>query len=263
MDRSFRHVSKYRSICAQCRTRLFTRRPFARSISMSMPKAADPSDSSPQTPVNAQASSSRGAGSINPPADPSALPSVTPSNVASQANQDQSPSTPASTGQAVNSNNFVADSPSINSAKIDSIGRMVGDNSSRSTIGVGAVRQPHHLHVYSTKHNTHITLTSPSRQPLISVSSGTIGFRKAMRGSYDAAYQLGSYVMGRIQQQGLLTQIHQLEVVLRDFGPGREAVTKILLGSEGKNIRGLVVRVCDATRLKFGGTRGKKPRRLG
>lgn len=69
--------------------------------------------------------------------------------------------------------------------------------------------------------------------------------------------------MGRIQQQGLLAQIQHLEVVLRDFGPGRDAVSKILLGSEGRNLRGRVVRVSDCTRLKFGGTRSKKPRRLG
>lgn len=69
--------------------------------------------------------------------------------------------------------------------------------------------------------------------------------------------------MGMIQQKGLLREIHGLEVVLRDFGPGREAIQKILLGSEGKAIRGRVLRVMDATRLKFGGTRGKKPRRLG
>lgn len=68
--------------------------------------------------------------------------------------------------------------------------------------------------------------------------------------------------MGRIQQQGLLTQIQSLEVVLRDFGPGREAVSKILLGSEGRNLRGRVVRVCDATKLKFGGTRSKNRRRI-
>lgn len=69
--------------------------------------------------------------------------------------------------------------------------------------------------------------------------------------------------MGRIQTQGLLAKISSMEVILRDFGPGREAVTKILLGAEGKNVRSTIVRVMDATRLKFGGTRGKKPRRLG
>ena len=69
--------------------------------------------------------------------------------------------------------------------------------------------------------------------------------------------------MGRIQAQGLLAKITSMEIVLRDFGPGREAVTKILLGSEGRQLRSRIVRVMDATRLKFGGTRGKKPRRLG
>ncbi|KAI9829126.1 MAG: hypothetical protein M1832_000149 [Thelocarpon impressellum] len=124
-------------------------------------------------------------------------------------------------------------------------------------------RPPHHLHVYATKHNTHITLTKPNRDAIISVAAGNIGFRKSARGSYDAAYQLAAYVMNRIQEQGLLAEILKLELVLRGFGSGRDAVTKALMGSEGRNLRGKVVRVTDATRLKFGGTRSKKPRRLG
>ncbi|KAF6236906.1 hypothetical protein HO173_005197 [Letharia columbiana] len=131
--------------------------------------------------------------------------------------------------------------------------------------------RPHHLHIYATRHNCHITLTAGNRDPIISVSSGNIGFKKAQRGSYDAAYQLGAYVMGMIKNQAMLDenyqgkggQIRQLEVVLRNFGPGREAVSKILLGSEGRALRARIVRVMDGTRLKFGGTRGKKPRRLG
>ncbi|KAH0563357.1 hypothetical protein GP486_002076 [Trichoglossum hirsutum] len=122
---------------------------------------------------------------------------------------------------------------------------------------------PHHLHIYSHKHNTHITLTRPNRDPIISVSTGNIGFRKAARSTYDAAYQLAAYVLGRIQEQGLISQIKELEVVLRGFGVGREACTKVLLGSEGRVLRSRVVRVTDATRLKFGGTRSKRPRRLG
>lgn len=69
--------------------------------------------------------------------------------------------------------------------------------------------------------------------------------------------------MGRIQQQQLANDIHHIEVILRDFGPGRDAMTKILLGTEGRVIRDKIIRVMDATRLKFGGTRSKKPRRLG
>lgn len=121
---------------------------------------------------------------------------------------------------------------------------------------------PHHLHVYSTRHNCHITLSDGKHQPLISVSSGNIGFRKGARGSYDAAFQLGAYVMGRIKQQGLLRKIDAVEVILRDFGPGRDAFTKILTGSEGRLIRDRVVRVMDGTRVKFGGTRSRRPRRL-
>lgn len=121
----------------------------------------------------------------------------------------------------------------------------------------------HKLQVYATKHNTHLCLTKPNRDPLISVSCGNIGFRKAGRGSYDAAYQLAAFVMSRIQDKGLLPQIQKLELAYRGFGPGREAVTKAILGAEGKKIRPLIVKLSDSTRLKFGGTRSKKPRRLG
>lgn len=121
----------------------------------------------------------------------------------------------------------------------------------------------HKLHVYATKHNTHITLAKPNNDSLISVSCGNIGFRKAGRGSYDAAYQLAAFVMSRIQDKGLLPQITNIELIYRGFGPGREAVTKAILGAEGKRIRPLITKLSDSTRLKFGGVRSKKPRRLG
>ena len=126
-----------------------------------------------------------------------------------------------------------------------------------------AVEPPHHLHIYAHKHNTHVTLTRPNRDAIISVSTGNIGFRKAGRSTYDAAYQLAAYVLGKVQEQGLIRQIKELEIVLRGYGAGREACTKVLLGTEGRFIRSKIVRVTDATRLKFGGTRSKKPRRLG
>ncbi|KAF2422361.1 translational machinery component, partial [Tothia fuscella] len=123
--------------------------------------------------------------------------------------------------------------------------------------------EPHHFHIYTTKHNTHICLTRPNREPILSFSSGNIGFRKAQRGSYDAGFQLTAYVMKMIQDRGLLSPIGTLEVVIRGFGKGREAVVKALLGNEGRLLRGKVVKISDATRLKFGGTRSPNPRRLG
>lgn len=54
-----------------------------------------------------------------------------------------------------------------------------------------------------------------------------------------------------------------IEVVLRGYGQGREAFQKALLGSEGRLVKGLVKKVTDNTRLKFGGTRSRAVRRLG
>lgn len=119
------------------------------------------------------------------------------------------------------------------------------------------------LNVYGSSHNTHITVSKPNRDVIISLSTGNLGFRKSARHTFDAAYQLGAYVMDRLIHQGWHKKIKNLEVVLRGFGPGREAVTKILLGSEGRLFRGAIRKVADGTKLKFGGTRSKKPRRLG
>lgn len=153
--------------------------------------------------------------------------------------------------------------------------------------GAGRVKASHRLHVYAHKHNTHITLVQPPRSAaettssrilgakvtaaeqkktvdtLISLSTGNIGFRKAGRGSYDAAFQLAAFTLKQIQEKGMMRDIHRLQVVLRGFGAGREAVTKALLGTEGRNIRKVIKSVVDATRLKQGGPRSKKPRRLG
>jgi len=145
----------------------------------------------------------------------------------------------------------------------------------------------HRLHIYSTKHNTHITLVQPARPAsetlsssisstsakaseqkkvvdvLLSLSTGNIGFKKAQRGTYDAGYQLTAFVLKQIQERGLLRSIKRVDVVLRGFGPGREAAAKVLLGSEGKLIRSKISAIMDTSRLKQGGTRSPRIRRLG
>ncbi|KAL8718948.1 MAG: hypothetical protein Q9225_003977 [Loekoesia sp. 1 TL-2023] len=259
-------------MCTQCRRRLLTLRPSLRPLSTSTPNSAEPPDPPLQPPIDIPDAESSAAASMQQPTDQTSSPSITStSSVASDPTiENGRPSLLANITQAQR-NNMRTDNNNKPSGGMGTSLTSIFDwadksspdaTSSRSIAEYAPLPEPHHLHIYSTKHNTHITLTKPDRDPLISVSAGTIGFRKAARGTYDAAYQLGAYVMGRIQQQGLLTQIQHLEVVLRDFGPGREAVSKILLGSEGRNVRGRVVRVCDATRLKFGGTRSKNQRRL-
>ncbi|GAM82109.1 hypothetical protein ANO11243_000880 [Dothideomycetidae sp. 11243] len=139
---------------------------------------------------------------------------------------------------------------------------------------------PHRIHIFATKHNTHMTLTAPAarklkpelsdiykppepNRPLMTYATGMIGFKKSGRGTYDAAYQLASYFIKQIQERGLLRDIKEVEVVLRGFGSGREAATKVILGQEGRLIRSKIVAVTDSTRLKFGGSRSPNPRRLG
>ena len=164
---------------------------------------------------------------------------------------------------------------------------LINDQISRNANYNPDTDRPHRLHVYATKHNTHITFVQPSRSAaltassgvssttssaadrskqidvLMSLSTGNISFRKAGRGSYDAAYQLTAFVLKQLQERGIAAGVSRLEVVLRGFGAGREAVTKCLLGAEGRSMRGKISGVLDATRLKLGGPRGKKPRRLG
>ncbi len=225
------------SICLSCRTRLQSRR----NLSTTQPLQADgddlfakalrsgPNTASRRPPPNLKDTQSPAQSSVDPP--PRRAPSTNPSRQAASQNL---------THIAAVARNEAAAKPSSASILSDS----------------------HHLHVYATKHNTHITLTKPNREPLLSVSAGNIGFRKAQRGSFDAAYQLASYSMGKMHERGMLVNMDKLEVVLRGYGPGREAFQKALLGSEGRGIKGKVTRVTDSTRLKFGGVRSKGVRRL-
>ncbi|KAI5286083.1 hypothetical protein KEM54_000073 [Ascosphaera aggregata] len=132
-----------------------------------------------------------------------------------------------------------------------------------------AITRPHHLHVFTHKHNTHITLTRPNSTVILSLSCGNIGLRKAQRKTYDAAHRLTAHTLSLIQERGYLNpldeekRIKKIEVIFKGYGLGREAFTKALLGTEGKNIRPLVCKVTDATKLKFGGPRSRATRRLG
>ncbi|KPV76009.1 uncharacterized protein RHOBADRAFT_6478, partial [Rhodotorula graminis WP1] len=134
------------------------------------------------------------------------------------------------------------------------------------------------LHVYSTRNNTILTLsTSPASAPSSSysssgsegagphhpiawVSAGNAGYKGAARGTYDAAVEVALRMFRKIQDLAAGPPPTELEVVWKGFGQGRDAVFRTLMGAEGDNVRGLVRRVTDATPLKVGGTRPKKRR---
>lgn len=122
--------------------------------------------------------------------------------------------------------------------------------------------EPFHFHIYAHKHNTHITVTKPSREPIISMSCGNIGFKKSRRGLFDSGYSLTKYVLERLFHTGWPLKINRLELVLRGFGKGRDAAVKVLMSPEGKIMRDKIIRVSDSTRVKFAGTRSRAKRRV-
>lgn len=97
----------------------------------------------------------------------------------------------------------------------------------------------------------------------IHVSAGQLGFRKSNRQEYEAAHQVAAKMFKTIQEKRLMSSTDKVEIILKGFGKGRPPFLAALEGKEGNALRPLVARITDATKLKFGGVRLKKLRRLG
>ncbi|KAK9479210.1 hypothetical protein V1514DRAFT_328762 [Lipomyces japonicus] len=127
------------------------------------------------------------------------------------------------------------------------------------------------LHCLFTKNNTFLTLSAvckdignpyslPVEDKRMTMSTGHVGFKKAQRGEAEAAYRLGLYFFGQIVEKGYNGL--PIEVMLRGMGRGRATITDMLRGKEGEDIRPLISRISDSTRVAHGGVRPpKKPRR--
>jgi small subunit ribosomal protein S11 len=131
-----------------------------------------------------------------------------------------------------------------------------------AAVDPGSFGREYNINIFTHKHNTHITVSKPNRDAILSLSTGNIGFKGSKRGTFDAAYQLGVYAMNRLTNEGWHQKIKYLGITFRGFGQGRDAMSKVLLGNEGRLFRDAIRHVSDGTRLKFGGTRSKRPRRL-
>jgi small subunit ribosomal protein S11 len=126
------------------------------------------------------------------------------------------------------------------------------DLSSIATMG----QAPHQLHINATFNNTIITLTRPNGAPLVTTSGGSAGFKKAARSGYEAAHQAAIQLLDKMNAKNL--QVPNIHIVLKGFGPGRDAAFKALVGGSQWNVK----RITDATPIPFGGCRPKKARRL-
>lgn len=98
--------------------------------------------------------------------------------------------------------------------------------------------------------------------PKLHVSAGQLGFRKGQRAEYEAAYQVTTRFFKLIEERNLISPNDKVELILKDYGRGREAFLTALQGKEGSNVKPNIVRISDSTKLKFGGDRPKKLRRL-
>lgn len=117
------------------------------------------------------------------------------------------------------------------------------------------------LHCQATKNNTITSFTDQDGKVINWYSGGRCGFKKGQRSSYEAGYQCAVRIFKDIEhilQEKTLT----IDLFLKGFGQGREAMQKALLAAEGESIRRYVRSVTDRTRIKVGGTRAKKARRL-
>ncbi|KAK4686495.1 hypothetical protein P7C73_g3636, partial [Tremellales sp. Uapishka_1] len=126
-----------------------------------------------------------------------------------------------------------------------------------------ALSPTHTLTVTSTRNNTLLTFSDGMGPLFPTITCGTDKkFKNAGKDSFEAAHQATLKMFGKIvEYTGLLPYV-QLRVAFNGFGKGREAVSSALAGAEGDGVRKWVVRVEDRSRIKIGGTRARKPRRL-
>lgn len=153
------------------------------------------------------------------------------------------------------------------------------------------------LHCKFTRNNTLITLTSqytphpegklakkmkpeelylslirPQQEVKFTVTAGMVGFRHTKQGEYEAGFQTAAKVFQMIKDKEFLTKVpvksksmvqqRPLEIILSEFGKGREAFLNCLNSSEGNHIRPYVGRVTDGTKIKIGGVRPPRARRV-
>lgn len=138
-----------------------------------------------------------------------------------------------------------------------------GRNNTHLTLTKVQLDKNHELNFPEESFNDKVLyyLTLPQKV-VMSASTGNLGFRKAQRGEYEAAYQLSSFMFTEMRNRKVFDECPKLEVVLRQFGKGRQAFLEVLTGKNGAAVRDHVTKISDLTPIKFGGTKSPTPRRL-
>lgn len=108
-------------------------------------------------------------------------------------------------------------------------------------------------HVKASFNNTIITVVDGAGQVLAWDSAGTIGYKGSRKSTPFAAQRAAEKVADKIKKMG----VHELEVLVRGPGSGRESAVRALSNSgiEVKSIE-------DITPLPHNGCRARKRRRV-
>jgi small subunit ribosomal protein S11 len=108
-------------------------------------------------------------------------------------------------------------------------------------------------HVKASFNNTIITVVDSAGQVLAWDSAGTIGYKGSRKSTPFAAQRAAEKVADKIKKMG----VHELEVLVRGPGSGRESAIRALANSgiEVKSIE-------DVTPLPHNGCRPRKRRRV-
>lgn len=118
------------------------------------------------------------------------------------------------------------------------------------------------VHCRASRNNTMVHVTEPQGRTVAWFSGGSLHFKGINRASYEAGYQCAVRAIQTIQEIVREKGDVQLELYLRGFGQGRDAMKAALLAAEGESIRHLWSTIQDRTPIKIGGTRAPKARRL-
>ena len=114
---------------------------------------------------------------------------------------------------------------------------------------------PYTVHVTCNRNNTIATLTTGEGRVLCWASAGTIGLKKANRGTSDAGYQtMVSLADKTVKLKNMSDGIH---LRMNGFGPGRSQIFRAI-----KAIGWNVMRISDYTPYRHAGCRPRKMRRL-
>ena len=178
--------------------------------------------------------------------------------------------------------------------------QLVRDIQESSRGSAAAVRQPtefksdtivpqdYYLHCLTSHSNTLLTLTNHKHEPIMWTSAGLCGFKKAARGGYEAGFRSMLTMLGKMKQKededaalAIKSRVdprhvqktqakkqkppfrpRRIQLIIKDFGLGREAIATVLTSQEGDHYRTKITSIVDATPLKFGGVRARAKRRL-